>query len=73
MKNFLGKFSSRKFLVAVAGIVTGMVAFFGIDENSIAQIAGATTSVISIVAYIFGEARIDAAAVNTAQKDGEKS
>lgn len=62
MSNFIRKITSRKFLTAVAGIVAGLAVAFGLDENDIAQVAGVVTSMVSITAYIFGEAKVDAAA-----------
>lgn len=60
---FLKKFSSRKFLIAVAGVAMGCVAFFGLDESAVSQISGAVVSILSVVSYICGEAKVDAAAV----------
>ena len=55
------KLTSRKLWVAVIGIVVGLAAAFGIQENDYAQIAGIVGSICSGVAYILGEAKIDAA------------
>lgn len=60
---FLKKYASRKFLMAVAGFVMGCVAFFGLDENIIGQLAGAVTTILSVMSFIIGEAKVDAAAV----------
>lgn len=60
MKDILRKLSSRKLWTAICGIIVGIAAAFGLDENEWAQIAGIVTSAISVVAYIFGEAAIDA-------------
>lgn len=60
---FFRKFSSRKFLIAVAGVAMGCVAFFGLDESAVSQISGAVVSILSVVAYICGESKVDAAAV----------
>ena len=62
MSNFIRKITSRKFLTAVAGIAAGLAVAFGLDENAIAQVAGVVTSMVSIAVYIFGEAKVDAAA-----------
>lgn len=60
------KFSSRKFLAAVAGIVTGLAMVFGLDESTISTVAGAVVSVASVVAYVITEGRVDAEGVNNA-------
>ena len=61
MEKLKQKLSSRKLWVAVIGIVIGLAAAFGIEENDYAQIAGMVTSAVSVIGYIFGEAKIDAA------------
>ena len=55
MQNFLKKLTSRKFLAAL------MV--FGVDETTISTVAGAVTTVASVVSYIMSEGMVDAAAV----------
>lgn len=69
MKDFLKKLKSRKFLAAVAGIVTGLALVFGLDENTISTVAGAVVSVASVIAYIHTEGRIDAEAIGKAAGD----
>ncbi|MBQ8747364.1 MAG: hypothetical protein IJZ08_05790 [Clostridia bacterium] len=61
MEKLKQKLSSRKLWVAIVGIVIGLAAAFGIEENDYAQIAGMVTSAVSVIGYIFGEAKIDAA------------
>ena len=60
--NWRQKLSSRKLWAAFVGVVVGLAAAFGIDGNEYAEVAGIVTSAVSVVAYIFGEAKIDAAA-----------
>lgn len=62
MNNVLRKLSSRKLWAAFVGVVVGIAAAFGLNESEWTQIAGIVTSAASVVAYIFGEAKIDAAA-----------
>jgi len=66
MKTFLQKISSRKLWLALAGVVTGLAMVFGVDEGTVATVAGAVTAVVSVVTYVTTEGRIDAAAVKTA-------
>lgn len=61
--DFVKKFLSRKFLVSLIGMIVGLAIALGADSSEIMQIAGAVTSAVSAVSYIFGEAKIDAAAV----------
>lgn len=56
------KFLSRKFLISLVGMIVGIAIAFGADASEIMQIAGAITSAVSAVSYIFGEALVDAAA-----------
>lgn len=60
--NIKRKLSSRKLWAAIVGVVVGLAAAFGLDESEWVQIAGVVTSAASVVAYIFGESKIDAAA-----------
>lgn len=61
------KLTSRKLWTAVVGIIVGLAAAFGLPDNDIAQIAGIVTSAMSVVAYITGEAKVDAAAAKSAE------
>ena len=63
MKAFISKLKSRKFLSCIAGVVIGVCMIFGLDESVVNTIAGAVTSVGSIIIYIYSEGKIDAAAV----------
>lgn len=60
--NWKQKLSSRKLWAAVVGVIVGLAAAFGVDGNEYAEVAGIVTSAASVVAYIFGEAKVDAAA-----------
>lgn len=60
--NWKKKLSSRKLWAAIVGVVVGLAAAFGLDKSEWVQIAGVVTSAASVVAYIFGESKIDAAA-----------
>ena len=64
MNNLKTKLTSRKFLVAVAGIVSGVVLIAG---GSTAE--GATMIATSVVAYLAAEGIIDMAAVKNAADD----
>ena len=59
--NWKQKLTSRKLWVAIIGIVAGLAAVFGVDENEYTSIAGAVIAAANAVAYIMGEAKIDAA------------
>ena len=63
MQNFLKKLTSRKFLAALGGVATRLAMVFGVDETTISTVAGAVTTVASVVSYIMSEGMVDAAAV----------
>ncbi len=71
MKTFLRKLSSRKLWAALCGLVVGLAAAFGIEENDFAQIAGVVTSAVSVVSYIFGESAVDAKRIGSESSDGK--
>ena len=58
---FYQKLTSRKLWIAIVGVIVGLAAAFGIEENEYAQIVGVVGSVVSVVSNIFGEASVDAA------------
>ena len=66
MSNFMKKLTSRKFLMAVVGVVSGLALAFGVEGSEITEIVtavgGILTAVGSAVAYINAEAKVDAAA-----------
>lgn len=64
------KLSSRKLWAAAAGIVTGLAMVFGLDENTVSTVAGAVVSAASVIAYIMGESKADAAGA-TGKATGE--
>ena len=73
MQTFIRKITSRKFIVAVVGIVVGLAAAFGIQENEYAQIVGLIGSIVAAISYIAGEAKVDAAGAAKASTRGVKA
>lgn len=53
------KLTSRKFWIAVAAFVTGILKFNGASEDTIAQIGGLILAGAAVVAYIIGEGLAD--------------
>lgn len=68
MSNFFKKITSRKFILAVVGVAVGICTIFGIDGDSIKDVAGAVVTAISAVSYIITEGKIDEA---NAKKNAE--
>ena len=71
MDNIVRKLTSRKFLLAVVGVVSGLA--LGVEGSEITEIVstigGIVTAAGAIVAYINGEAKVDAAAAAKAGED----
>ena len=67
--NLKQKLTSRKLWISVIGIIIGVAMWFGItgdDYGEIAgKVAGAITAVSSIVGYIYGETKVDAARIES--------
>lgn len=62
------KLTSRKFWLAVAGLVVGVLALFGVGGSTTQQISGVVMSLGSVAAYIVGEGLVDAAAAQTPEE-----
>ena len=61
--NWKQKLGSRKLWAAVTGVVMGAAMIFGLDQEVITTVAGAVTSVVSLVVYIVTEGKVDAQGV----------
>ena len=57
------KLTSRKLWLAIAGVATGIATVLGADASEIQTVAGAVVSLVSAVAYIIVEGKVDAASV----------
>lgn len=64
--NYIRKLTSRKFLLALVGVASGLALAFGVDGGEITQMVSAVGGIIaaagSAIAYINAEAKVDAAA-----------
>ena len=74
MNNLIRKLTSRKFLLALVGVVSGLALAFGVEGSEITQmvsiIGGVLTALGSTVAYISAEAKVDAA--GAAARNGDQ-
>ena len=64
MSEFARKFTSRKLWVCLIGLIVGLATALGVDASEYQQIAGYVVAGASIVSYILGEAKIDAASAS---------
>lgn len=53
------KLTSRKFWIALAGVISGWIIFAAGEKGSPERIIGPMESTCSLIAYIFGEAIAD--------------
>lgn len=67
MNNIIRKLTSRKFLLALVGVISGLAMANGVEGaaliDMIGKIAGIVTAAASAITYINAEAKVDAAAV----------
>lgn len=66
MSNFIRKLTSRKLWMAIAGVATGIALALGADASEVQTITGAVTALVTAVAYIVTEGRVDAESVKNA-------
>lgn len=65
MSDIVRKLTSRKFLMAAVGVVSGLALAFGVEGSEIAEIVSAVSGILAAVGsamvYIRAEAKVDAA------------
>lgn len=61
--DWAAKLTSRKFWLALTGLVSGILVALKLDEQTVTQITGIIMAGASVIAYIIGEGLIDAAGV----------
>jgi hypothetical protein len=59
--DWAAKLTSRKFWMALVGLVSGILVALKLDEQTVTQITGIIMAGASVIAYIIGEGLIDAA------------
>ena len=65
------KLTSRKFWVALAGFVAGLVVGYGGSQQAADKVSGTILSGAAVVGYIHGEGLTDAANKGKANDDGD--
>jgi len=55
------KLTSRKFWLAIIGLVSGLLLAFKVDAETVETVSGVIMSAGSVIAYIIGEGLADAA------------
>lgn len=69
MRTLFRKLASRKLWMAIAGVTAGIALALGADASDIQTVTGAVTALVSAVAYIVTEGKVDAESVKTAVED----
>lgn len=59
--DWVAKLTSRKFWLALTGLISGILVALKLDEQTVTQITGIIMAGASVIAYIIGEGLIDAA------------
>lgn len=59
MRNWKDKLTSRKFWMAVIGVVISVMVIFGYSEEEQTKIVGLITATGTLVSYIIGESVTD--------------
>ena len=59
-EDLIRKLTSRKFWLAVAAFVTGLLAAFKVDGETIETISGLIMAGAAVIAYIVAEGLVDA-------------
>lgn len=66
----VNKLTSRKFWMALAAFIAGVLALFGVNASMTQQISGVILSLGAVVAYIVGEGLVDASSAGAVRCSG---
>ena len=69
--NWKRKLTSRKFWIAVAGLVSSVLVVFKVPDITSEQVTTIIMGFATVIAYIIGEGLTDSAAVKKEDKEGE--
>ena len=65
MNKFLNNLGSRKFLVALISIITGILTLFNCDENLIQFVSSIIMIIVPVITYVITEGVLDHASIKT--------
>ena len=63
-RSFWAKLKSRKLWLALIGAASDVAIAWGVDATVVETVAGAAVALVSVVAYIVTEGKVDAASVD---------
>lgn len=72
MKILMSKLSSRKFWMALIGVVIGIMIAEGEDVSVIQTVAGGVASTLSVLSYILMEGGIDIVRAKSAESGSQQ-
>ena len=70
--NWKQKLSSRKFWMALSGLITALLVAFKIDSLTIEQVVAIVGAMGTLVAYILGESYVDGKREENANQNKEE-
>ena len=68
-EDLIRKLSSRKFWLAIAGFVSGILLALKVDSETAETVSGLIMSGASIIAYIIAEGLVDSAGATSIEKE----
>ena len=68
----LKKFTSRKFWVAIAGMVAPILVLLNMPESNVTTVTALITSCGALIAYIFAETSVDIAREGGEENSGDE-
>ena len=75
MNDIIRKITSRKFLMALVGVISGLALALGVDGGEITEIVSLVGGILaaagSAITYINAEAKVDAASAGTKAGDSK--
>ena len=61
MIDWKAKLTSRKFWMALVGLISGLLMAFRVDNATVETVSGCIMAMASVVAFVIGEGLVDAA------------
>lgn len=66
MKKFFENFTDKKFLMALVAVVTGILALFNIEDNTVSLVTSLILIILPVIGYVISEGFLDWNKINIA-------
>lgn len=66
MKKFFENFTDKKFLMALVAVVTGILALFNIEDNTVSLVTSLILIILPVIGYVISEGVLDWNKINIA-------